>query len=140
MQLKSLSANHLMSKKVSEFLALIESDGYLGLVEWDASVFNSVYIRLHLPPKSLDRQPIRTRHVFRISDHPPRSDKIPWLVGSWHNNDVGLRTLWRQAKVVINRHMASVREAQQTKRDNVTLHAKQLERVKQYRKAKRRRL
>lgn len=103
----------LSSKKteewLDEFIDLIEPDGYLGLVQRDRSEHGSIYVWLHIPPISFHQLPRPTPYTFRISDHPPRPDKVQHLIGSVHPGQDNLVREWKKAK-------AKIREDREQKR------------------------
>lgn len=97
---------------LDEFLELIEPDGYFGLVLRDRSEHGSIYVWLHYPPQSANTLPRPTQYTFRISDHPPRPDKVPQLLGSIHPGQENVLREWKKAK-------AKIREDAEIKRRQI---------------------
>lgn len=94
------SSSKTTEELLDEFLAIIEPDGYLGLVQRDKSEWGSIYVWLHYHPRSIHQLPRPSNFTFRVSNHPP-PNYLEGMVGSVHPGQEDVAKEWRKAKAKI---------------------------------------
>jgi hypothetical protein len=107
-----------IEKKVEEVIEQLERRGYWALCQRDSSQWGSVYILLCLPPISMYAAPRKTSYVIRVSDHPPRPDKLVHITASVHPGSDDVSKAWRQTKAIIEKDMAARRQESMSKVQN----------------------
>lgn len=111
-----------IEKKVEEVIEQLERRGYWALCQRDSSQWGSVYILLCLPPISMYAAPRKTSYVIRVSDHPPRPDKLVSITASVHPGSDDVSKAWRQTKAIIEKDMAAQKQEALRKAENEAMY------------------
>ncbi len=116
-----MSAEYI-ENKLEEVIEVLERHGYWALCQRDSSQWGSVYVLLCLPPISMHAAPRKTSYVIRVSDHPPRPDKLVTITASVHPGQDDVAKAWRQTKAIIVKDMAAQKQEAIRKAENEALY------------------